>query len=214
MSVEGSHSDRDALIEQDLTAARQGDLDALERVLAHVGPTVRRALEINPKWQAVLEPDDIMQVTYMEAFARFDRFVGDSMAALTVWLRQIARHNLLDAIRGLERDKRPHPDRRVLHGSNGDSYIELCALMGVTSTTPSRAVAADEARTLIDRALAAMPDNYATALKLFDLEGQPGQLVADRLGCSRVTAYMLRGRARDHLRDLLGPASRLLSDRA
>lgn len=197
----------------DLTAARAGDIDALERLLLHFGPQVRQTLEINPKWRSVIEADDIMQVTYMEAFTRIGQFVGTTTGAFANWLRQIASHNLRDAIRALERRKRPQPERRVSAYRDGTGYLELLTVLGVTSTTASRVAAANEAHTLIERALGLMPERYAAAIRLFDLEGLSGPDVAARLGCSRVTAFLLRARGRDMLRELLGPASRILSDR-
>lgn len=199
------------MVEADLAAARAGDLDALERLLVALGPEVRMTLDINPKWQAVLDADDIMQVTYLEAFARFDQFIGANLKAFEIWLRQVARNNLLDAIRELGREKRPPPNKRVIPTSRQDASLSLCTMLGVTSTTPSRVVAAAEAGTLVDRALARMPDQYAAAVRYFDLEGLSGSEVAERLGCSRVTAFVLRRRARALLRELLGPSSRILS---
>jgi RNA polymerase sigma factor (sigma-70 family) len=203
------------LRESYLCAARAGDLDALEQLLALAGAEVRDALRINPKWRSVLDVDDVMQVTYMEVFVRFDQFVGNRIDAFRRWISQIAQNNLRDAIRALECQKRPQPDKRVrIAAGHEDSYVSLCEMLGATSTTPSRAVAASEARSSIENALQQMPENYADSLRLFDLEGCTGPEVADRLGCSRVTAYLLRARARDRLRDLLGSASRFLSDPA
>ncbi|RMF76374.1 MAG: sigma-70 family RNA polymerase sigma factor [Planctomycetota bacterium] len=185
---------------------RAGDLDAFERLLLITGPQVRATLDINPKWRAVLDADDVMQVTYLEAFVRFEHFIGTNLRSFVVWLKQIARNNMFDAIKALERDKRPQPDKRVLAGAGEDSYVSLCATLGVTSKTPSSVVAAAEAHTLIDQALAQMPEQYAAAVRYFDLEGLTGPDVAERLGCSRVTAFMLRSRVRALLWDMLGSA--------
>lgn len=194
-----------------LAAARDGDVAALERLLAAVGAEVRKALDIGPQWQSLLDPDDVMQVTYLEAFTRFDRFLGKDSAALRTWLQRIAKSNLLDAIRALDREKRPSPRKRVQPLDSRDGQDGLEGLMGIASKTPGRIAAAAEARHAIHEALSRLPDPYAEVLRLFDLEGLTGPQVAERLGCSRVTAFMLRARARDALRDALGTASRFLS---
>ncbi len=198
-----------------LRAAQEGDVEALEDLLARAGGLIRPQLSIQPKWSPVLEVDDVLQVTYMEAFARFDRFVGDTFAAFCAWLRHIARNNLIDAVRELDRQKRPPPTQRVtVPAGSEESYISLCGLLGVTTTTPSRTAAAREARATIEQALALLPSHYEQAIRLFDLQGQTGRQVAEALGLSRSAAFMLRARARDLLRDVLGSASRFLDENA
>lgn len=152
-----------------------------------------------------------MQVSYLDAYLHFDRFLGSNRDALRIWLQRIARNNLIDAIRALECEKRPSPRKRVQPASSRDGHGGLEALMGVVSKTPGRLASAAEARQAIRQALAGLPPRYAEVLRLFDLEGLTGPEVAERLGCSRVTAFMLRARARDALRDALGTASRFLS---
>src|SRR5262245_41546544 len=53
-----------------ISAAVAGDRDALTRLLKKFGPQVRARLSISSSWQSVLDLDDVMQVTYMEAFLR------------------------------------------------------------------------------------------------------------------------------------------------
>lgn len=197
--------------DETVAAARSGDLDALERLLVAYGPVVRASLDIPPTYRSMIDDDDVMQVTYMDAFARIDRFAGSSSVVFRRWLTQIARNNLLDAIRSLERAKRPSPRRRIT-ASAGDSGAAPCERLGVTSTTPSRVIRTGEARGLVERALADLPPRYAEVIRCFDLEGLSGPEVARRLGCSRVTAFMLRARAHDRLRELLGPASRFATE--
>ncbi|MCG8407745.1 MAG: sigma-70 family RNA polymerase sigma factor [Phycisphaerales bacterium] len=208
----GSQKD-DRAFTTDLAAGRGGDWDAVERLLEAAAPSIREAIEIGPTWQGMIDADDVMQVTYMEAFTRFGQFAGNNQRSFSVWLRQIAKNNLRDAIRSLEREKRPSPRRRV-QAQSEDSCVDLCTMMGVTSKTPSSVVSAEEARSLIDQALSRMPERYAKALRLFDLEGLTGPEVAEQLGCSRVTAFMLRSRARDLLRELLGSTSNYFSRKA
>lgn len=192
-----------------LRGAIAGDRDALEQLLMAFGPDVRATLQISAKWQSSISDDDIMQVTYLEAFLRIGRFRASDPAQFKNWLIQIAQNNLKDAIRGLQRDKRPPVDRRVMSANVSDeSYCDVAAHFGVTFTTPSRVAAAREAKELVERALGRLPADYALALRMFDLEGRSGPDVAQALGRSRGAAFMLASRARDALREALGSESR------
>src|SRR5690349_19303684 len=91
--------------------ALTGDNVALGEVLQKASHDVRGHLsaQMPRRWQAVLAIDDVMQVTYLEAFLRIRQFHGDNQAAFVVWLQRTADNNLRDAIRGLECGKRPPP---------------------------------------------------------------------------------------------------------
>jgi DNA-directed RNA polymerase specialized sigma24 family protein len=51
-------------------AAAAGDGKALAALLHQYGPLVRQRLSISPVWRSALDPEDITQVTYLEAFLR------------------------------------------------------------------------------------------------------------------------------------------------
>jgi RNA polymerase sigma-70 factor (ECF subfamily) len=203
----GMSDERQVLLDR----ANEGDADALTTLLEEVGTDVRRALSMPRRHQSVLEPDDIMQVTYVEAFLRFPQFVGDDLRAFTAWLHRIAQNNLNDAIRGLERDKRPPAERRITAPRTDDSYVALCDFFGVSNRTPSRIAAAAESKQLIETALRKLPPLYADVIRGFELEGCSGPEVSERIGRSRGAAFMLLARARDRLREVLGSESRFFS---
>src|SRR5262245_30583110 len=91
----------------DFSRASAGDHDAAARLLNMYGPQVRRTLSISPQWQAAVDAEDVMQVTYIEAFMRFDQFRDSDADSLVAWLTRVAQNNLRDAIKELGRDKRP-----------------------------------------------------------------------------------------------------------
>src|SRR5262245_5710378 len=80
-----------------------GDEDALTKLLAEHGPRVERTLSIARQWRSVLEPADVMQVTYLEAFLQIPRFDLRRSEPFEAWLGRIATNNLRDALRGLQR---------------------------------------------------------------------------------------------------------------
>ncbi len=196
--------------EQTIARARAGDDDALSALLEQFGPRTRTALRISPVWVSHVDADDVMQVTYMEAFLRIGSFAGNREGVFSSWLSQLAQNNLRDAIRALDAEKRPSPRRRV-DSSNDNSYANLCELVGVTTSTPSRAASNAEIQQLVEEALQRLPRDYSEVIRLLDLEGLSGPEVGKRMGRSRAAVYMLAGRAHDRLRELLGAQSQFFS---
>jgi len=75
---------------------------------------------------------------YLEAFLRIGSFTSKGPDSFQVWLRQLAQNDLRDAIKALEREKRPPLGKRVELPPRDDSYVALYEFLGATSTTPSR----------------------------------------------------------------------------
>ena len=196
-------TDTEALVRK----AVAGDEEALGRLLERHGPAVERGLSIAREWRSVLEPADVMQVTYFEAFLQVSRYDPDRSEPFQAWLRRIAENNLRDAIRGLQRQKRPQPSDRIELPSDGDSSSELFELLGITTTTPSRFAARDERSGLLNAALKSLPEDYGQVVRLYDLEALPITEVAKRMGRSAGAVHMLRARAHDRLREVLGSKS-------
>ncbi len=59
--------------------------------------------------------------------------------------------------------------------------------------------------------LAKLPPDYATVIRLYDLQGKPIAEVAADLGRSEGAVYMLRARTHDRLRELLPGESKFFS---
>lgn len=193
--------------------ANAGDSDALASLLHVHGPTVRERIapKIGRQWSGLIEPDDVMQVTYLEAFVQLGRASIKDEASFVAWLTRIAENNLRDAVRALGRAKRPDPRKRVTGPANEDSYVGLVEVLGVTTTTPSRAAARNEAVSVMEAALAKLPAAYARVVRLYDLECRPIEEVSRELGRSAGACYMLRARAHDALREAMGTASQFFS---
>lgn len=196
-----------------LSRAVKGDAGALRSLLERYGPPVWSEVDrdIGPRLRSIIDADDVMQVTYMEAFLQIERLTARDVPAFIAWLRRIAQNNLRDAIKELERKKRPDPGRRVHAPAGEDSYIALVDLLGETTTTPSRHVAAGEACEIIRAMLLRMPDDYATVIREYDLEGRSAPEVAASMGRSAGAIHMLRARAHDRLRSLLGAETNFFS---
>lgn len=127
------------------------------------------------------------------------------------WLRQMAENNLRDAIRGFKRLKRGGSDAGRGAGAPRDGDGDVAALLAAATSTPSRAVRRDERVQRLHRALSRLPPDYARVVRRMDLDGRPVAEVAVELGRSAGAVHMIRARAHDRLRDLLGPASAFLT---
>lgn len=176
-------------------------------LLKSFGPEVERNLQVGRQWRSLLDPLDIMQATYVEAFLRRHTLDPNRSDSFFSWLCHIAENNLKDAIRGLERQKRPHPKNRVHVGMNGYGDSELLAILGETSTTPSRHASRAEQAERLDLILQTLPEDYSTVVRLYDLERLPIDQVVSRMKRSPGAIHMLRARAHDRLRELLGSES-------
>lgn len=196
-----------------LQRANAGEKAAITELLRAVGPTVRSRIEpkIGNQWSGLIEADDVMQVSYLEAFLHAPNITIKDEVSFTAWLTRVAENNLRDAARAFDRAKRPDPRKRVTGPVNEDSYVGLVEVLGVTTTTPSRAAARKEAVTIMDRVLSKLPADYAKIVRLYDLECRPIEEVSRELGRSTGACYMLRARAHDALREAMGTASQFFS---
>ncbi len=196
--------------------AVQGDHDALSALLARYGLPIERQLQglIARQWRSVLDVEDVMQVTYLEAFLQIKQCPASDAGAFAGWLRRSAENNLRDAVRALQREKRPQPACRVGVLSYADSCVALIEALGGSTTTASGVAVRQENQCLVEAALCQLPADYATVVRLYDLEGLSGPEVAERIGRSRGAVHMLRARAHAHLRCLLGSESKFFSGSA
>ena len=193
--------------------AAGGDDKAFAALLKRHGPTVRDRIKhaIGQHWRSVLDEDDVMQVTYLEAALKLKTFSDRGEGSFLAWIQRIADNNLKDCIRGLERAKRPDPRRRLADKPAGESYAALVEVMGFTLTTPSVQAAKGEMVTELDRALAKLPPDYEKVLRLYDLQGKDVEAVASDLGKSQGAVYMIRARAQERLAEVIGNESRFFS---
>jgi DNA-directed RNA polymerase specialized sigma24 family protein len=84
----------------------------------------------------MIEPGDVMQITYLEAFLQISTFRLEQAGSFEAWLRRIAENNLRDAVRGLERQKQMPPSKRIEQRDSSDSFVGLYEQIAATTTTP------------------------------------------------------------------------------
>ncbi len=196
--------------EQLLRSAKSGERAALGELLLRHGGFVRERIQINPRWRSVLEPNDVMQVTYFEAFEQIRKFTGPA-SSFPRWLKRIADNNLRDAVQYLERAKRPPPDKRLTAPENGDGVGMLYELIEEGGVTPSRQAGTREIRALLEEEIDRLPDDYRHVIRQVFLEGRTVRDVAAAMGRTPGAVHLLRIRAVKRLGELLGSGSRFFS---
>ncbi len=196
--------------EQLLARSKAGDRDALTQLLLEHGPHVRATLAIGPKWRALLEPSDVMQVTYFEAFEQITGFEGDART-FPRWLRRIAENNLRDAIQWFEREKRPQPEHRVAPPSNDDGIAWLSEYLSGHGRSPSRHAMGNETLELLQAEIDHLPADYAYVLRRIFIEGRPVGDVAQSMNKTKGAVHLIRIRALKRLRDRLGSGTKFFS---
>jgi RNA polymerase sigma-70 factor, ECF subfamily len=195
--------------QQLLDRAILGDEESLAVLLECAGVRLRSEIQarIGITYRGVVEADDVLQVTFLEAFLRIRSFAPGNSVSFVSWLKRIADNNLRDAIRAVDREKRPSPTRRVRVAAGDDSYFSLLESLAGSATTVSQAANRNEIRQAIDEALRKLPKDYEQVLRLYELQGLSACEVAVQMGRSHGAVRMLLARARDCLGEIIGSES-------
>lgn len=189
--------------DEDVRRACAGDDDALARALRAAEPELRAAVSLQPLYRRDLEVDDLLQVSYVEAFVRIASLRDRTADGFRAWMRRLVDTNLKDAIRALERDKRPDARRRVTHDGSGASARTLFARVAGAGGSPSGVNSAAEEVRRLEAALERLPADYRHVVREVDLAERRVAEVAAEMGRSAGAVHLLVKRAHDRLRELL-----------
>ena len=190
-----------SLADLDLAAACVGrDREAVRQVtIANNQRLFRAAWSILKDRQ---EAEDAVQAGYLKAFAAMDRFAGRS--SLSTWLTRIVVNEALARVRSNR--------RRSAHlQSQGVTMIETWRdnlANGSKAATPDAALAREQLRGLLERAIAELPDAFRTVFVLRQVEGLSVEETAEALGIAAATVKTRSLRARRKLQDMLAPEIR------
>lgn len=145
------------------------------------------------------EAEEAVQAGYLNAFASMDKFEGRS--SLSTWLTRIVVNEALGRLRSQRR-------RRENLESEGvallDTYREKLA-QASAQPAPDAAVAREQLRQLIERAVADLPDNFRSVFVLREIEGLSIEETADALDIPAATVKTRLHRARARLQQALAP---------
>ena len=160
-------------------------------------------LQLDPRWQAKLDPSDIVQQTLLQAYQARDQFRGQNAAEQAAWLRQILARVLANAVRDLGRAKRDAGRERSLEAALEESSARLEAWLATEQSSPSESMERNEQLVRLAAALAQLPEDQREAVTLHHLQGWSLADLAKHLGRSEAAVAGLLHRGFKRLRELL-----------
>ncbi len=190
-------AERDETLIQRSLAGDEGAFRTLyERHEREVRRFVRRRMPA--KLRKRLSAADILQEAYATAFQRLPEHRGSPDGPFRQWLlgiaefklKEAARHHLDTAKRAAGREL-SRPQRPATHAFGG------------REPTPSARAIAAETEEALERAMAALPEDYRTILRLIHEEGYGMADAGERIGRSAEAASKLYGRAVNRLAEQL-----------
>lgn len=176
--------------------AHMGDRAALGQILRRYGPSLYRAVLL-PRLGSEAAAEEALAETYARVVERFHQFQWQS-AGVYPWLRVVALHIALDALRARKRETLYEPEdlEREIDAADRDPST-LCE----AELSDKRDLA--DARARVDAALAALNPRYARAIRLRVLEERSREEVAAALGVSVSTFDVVLHRALGSLKKAL-----------
>ena len=194
--------------EERLRRLRGGDSQALAEFLEERRRQLTAYIEHNlgAALRAKVEPQDVFQetaVSALNALPHTDLAQRDPFG----WLCQIAEQRIIDMHRKFfgsqKRDAGREAQLDAPVGASGER--RLIDLLIASLTSPSMAAARGERHLALLNALAALPEECQTALRLRYVENLPSKEIAQRLGKTDGAVRVLLTRTLNRLQQLLGP---------
>jgi RNA polymerase sigma-70 factor (ECF subfamily) len=148
------------------------------------------------------EAEDVLQSCYAKSLSAIGSFEGRS--SLTTWLTRIAINEALAR-------KRAHERKRRLLEAEGvqvlETYREQLA-KGSEAPSPEAETAREQLRSMLERAIADLPENFRTVFVLHEIEGVSVEEAAQVLEIPSGTVKTRLMRARRKLQRALAPEVR------
>jgi RNA polymerase sigma-70 factor (ECF subfamily) len=189
-----------------VTALRAGDERAFAQLLAEHGPTMLRVARLYVGSQAVAE--EVVQEAWLGVLKGLERFEG--RASLKTWIFRILTNTA--KTRG-EREGRSVPFSSLGEDDPDAPTVDQDRFLGPDSAweghwssataplaVPEERLLAAEARSHIEAAVAALPDNQRTVITLRDISGFDADETCELLGISEINQRVLLHRARAKVR--------------
>ncbi len=188
-----------------LVRACSGDAEALGQLLELYRNYLRlqaRTL-IGAALRVRLDPSDLVQETFLEAYRDFGQFAGTTETELVAWLRQVLIRNLADQARRHQSQRRDLGREESLEAllQQSSCQVEKALAMGMSS--PSSQASRREQAVLLADALASLPPDYREVLILRHLEHLKFDEIAARMERSSGAVRMLWTRALERLHRVL-----------
>jgi RNA polymerase sigma-70 factor, ECF subfamily len=191
-----------------LIAAKQGDGQAINRLLEkHRGP-VRRLVELrlDRKVQRRVDVSDVVQEVMAEASGRLDKYLADPVMAFHLWLRQIAWDHIIDTYRRHRVSAKRNMDREQSMSApagNDQSSTELAIQLCDPGITPAAAAMQHEIASRVEAAIERLNDQDREIVIMRHYEHLSNLEIAAALQLNPPAASMRYLRAIRRLRELL-----------
>jgi RNA polymerase sigma-70 factor, ECF subfamily len=186
-----------------LEGVRAGDPQAFEQLFAQHRALLLRTVELrlDSRLRARIDPSDIVQETYLEAYRRLDSYLEKPKLPVRQWLRQIAYDRTRKANRDHQTRQRRTVEREVPLPEKSSPQLAQQLLDG--GSTPSRQLNRKELAQQLRLALARLPEIDREILIMRHFEELSNQEVAGLLGLEPGTVSKRHGRAMLRLHKLL-----------
>jgi RNA polymerase sigma-70 factor (ECF subfamily) len=193
------------LLAQARQASGEGLGVLLELYRDYLGVLARARL--GARLRGLVNPSDLVQQTFLEAYRDFGQFEGTTAAQWRAWRRRILAHNLAALVerhvQARKRDVRRQVALDPRSVAPGSSAAGPGAALVSPVSSPSAQAQQHEAAALLADRLARLPAPHREVPRLRNLEGLAFEEVARRIGRSPGAVRVLWVRALDRLRRLL-----------
>ncbi len=198
--------DTDVLIQ----SARQGDTDAVNRLLDRHRAAIRRLVEmrLDRKVQRRVDVSDVVQEVLVEASGRLDKYLNDPGMAFHLWLRQIAWDHIIDTYRRHRVSAKRNMDREqpMYGGGEGgvdESSVDLAIQLCDPAMTPAAVATQREIASRVEAAIDQLDDADREVILMRHYEHLSNLEIAEVLGLQPPAASMRYLRAVRRLRTVL-----------
>ncbi len=192
-----------------MAEARQGHSDRLGELLELYRNYLRllARTQIDLHLQGRVNPSDLVQETFLEAYRDFGQFRGKTEKEWLAWLWRILVHNLArlveQQLKALKRDARREVSlHRVDVGLLDATSARFDAALVSPHSSPSEQAQRREQAALVADRMARLPAHYRDVIVLRNLEGLSFDEVGRRMGRTPGAVRLLWLRALEKLRQL------------
>ena len=178
-----------------LQLARKGDRAALESLFRQFQDRLLGFIRsrIAPGYAARLDPEDILQETFVRAFQSIHSFRGEDLEGFRRWVTGVANKAVLRA-----------REKLCQHRT-----LEIQDLAAANEASPSRAIRRRERLDRLQKAIDSLAGDYRQVIFLTRIEGLTLQQTADKMGRSAEAVRKLFWRALQQLRSTLSNTASL-----
>ena len=198
----------DAQTETLLSAIREGDDEAVNRLLERHRAPIRRLVELrlDRKVQQRVDVSDVVQDVMIEASGRLEKYLDDPVMAFHLWLRQIAWDRIIDTYRRHRVSAKRNMDREQpmsAPASPDHSTMEFAVQLCDPGLTPAAAATQREIALKVEEAIERLGEQDREIILMRHYEHLSNQEIAEALGLNPPAASMRYLRSVRRLRELL-----------